>query len=78
MELVRDETPDFVEFDELIERVCPNISFIQYKNVYRKCVVQKTRTVYDYYGGSEEKAWWECDMKALYKILLEKGLVTEE
>ena len=78
VELMRDETPDFVEFDELIERVCPNISFIQYKNVYRKCVVQKTRTDYDYYGGSEEKAWWECNLKDLYKILLEKGLITED
>lgn len=78
VELMRDETPDFVEFDELIERVCPNISFIQYKNVYRKCVVQKTRTEHDYYGGSEEKAWWECNLKDLYKILLEKGLISEE
>lgn len=77
VELMRDETPDFVEFDELIEQVCPNISFIQYKNIYRKCVTQKTRTDYDYYGGSEEKAWWECDMKTLYKTLLEKGLITE-
>ena len=78
VELMRDETPDFVEFDELIEQVCPNISFIQYKNVYRKCVAQKSRTDYDYYGGSEEKAWWECNLKDLYKILLEKGLITEE
>lgn len=78
VELMRDETPDFVEFNELIEQVCPNISFIQYKNIYRKCVVQKTRTDYDYYGGYEEKAWWECNLKALYKILLEKGLITEE
>ena len=78
VELMRDETPDFVEFDELIEKVCPNISFIQYKNIYRKCVVQKTGTECDYYGGSEEKAWWECNLKNLYKILLEKGLITEE
>lgn len=78
VELMKEQTPDFVEFDELIEQVCPNISFIQYKNVYRKCVVQKTRTDYDYYGGSEEKAWWECNLKDLYKILLEKGLITEE
>lgn len=77
VELMRDETPDFVEFDELIERICPNISFIQYKNIYRKCVTQKTRTDYDYYGGYEEKAWFECDMKTLYKILLEKGLISE-
>lgn len=78
VELMREDTPDFVEFDELIERVCPNISFIQYKNIYRKCVTQKTRTNYDYYGGSEEKAWFECDMKELYKILLENGLITED
>ena len=77
MELMKEETPDFVEFDELIEQVCPNISFIQYKNVYRKCVVQKTRTDCDYYGGSKEKAWWECNLKDLYKILLEKGLITK-
>ena len=48
VELMKEEIPDFVEFDELIERVCPNISFIQYKNVYRKCVSQKTRTDDDY------------------------------
>ena len=78
VELMREETPDFVKFDELIERVCPNISFIQYKNVYRKCVTQKTRTDCDYYGGSEEKAWFECNLKDLYKILLEKELITEE
>ena len=78
VEFLKEQTPDFVEFDELIEQVCPNISFIQYKNVYRKCVAQKTRTEHDYYGGSEEKAWWECNLKDLYKILLEKGLITEE
>ena len=78
VQLMREETPDFVEFDELIERVCPNISFIQYKNVYRKCVSQKTRTDYDYYGGSEEIAWFECNLKDLYKILLEKGLIAED
>lgn len=78
VEFLKEQTPDFVEFDELIEQVCPNISFIQYKNVYRKCVVQKTRTDYDYYSGSEERAWFECNLKDLYKILLEKGLITEE
>ena len=78
VEFLKEQTPDFVEFDELIEQVCPNISFIQYKNVYRKCVTQKTRTEHDYYGGSEERAWWECDMKTLYKTLLEKGLITED
>lgn len=78
VEFLKEQTPDFVEFDELIEQVCPNISFIQYKNIYRKCVVQKTRTDYDYYSGSEEKAWWECNLKTLYKTLLEKGLITEE
>lgn len=78
VEFMKEQTPDFVEFDELIEQVCPNISFIQYKNVYRKCVTQKTRTEHDYYGGSEEKAWWECNLKTLYKTLLEKGLITEE
>ena len=78
VEFLKEQTPDFVEFDELIEQVCPNISFIQYKNVHRKCVTQKTRTEHDYYGGSEERAWWECDMKTLYKILLEKGLISEE
>ena len=78
VEFLKEQTPDFVEFDELIERVCPNISFIQYKNVYRKCVTQKTRADYDYYGGSEEIAWFECNLKELYEILLEKGLITED
>lgn len=78
LDIFSDSTPDFVEFDNLIEQVCPNISFIQYKNIRRSCITQKTRTEYDYYGGSEERAWWECDLKRLYELLKEKHLITEE
>ena len=78
LDIFSDSALDFVEFDNLIEQVCPNISFIQYKNIYRSCVTQKTRTEYDYYGGSEERAWWECDLKRLYELLKEKHLITEE
>ena len=42
---MKEETPDFAEFDELIERVCPNISFIQYKNVYRNVLFRKQERI---------------------------------
>jgi hypothetical protein len=72
-----DIIPEFIKFDELIEQICPNITFIQYKKLHNACVEQKYRYEYDYYGGSEKRMWWECDLKHLYQTLINMKVITE-
>lgn len=77
------ETPlaSFEEFDVLIEKINPNISFIQYKKLYNKCVSINDKVTFyqDYYGGSgESTSAYECDIKKLFSMLVEMGLINIE
>lgn len=71
-----DEQPNsFKEFDNLLEKVCPNITFIQYKTIYNECVSIDKRSIGDYYGGTEYRACFKLDVKKCYEMLLEKELI---
>ena len=61
----------FVEFDNLIEKIDPNIGFLKYKKIYNNCVEISTYRDHDYYGGSTENAQFKCDLKKLYNMLEE-------
>jgi len=76
-EISGDDPNDFKEFDELLERLCPNITFLQYKKIYHECVDIETTYEHDYYGGSETIHRWRCDMEKLYKLLIEKNFIKE-
>ena len=70
------ESPkEFVEFDALLEKLCPNISFLQYKRVREACVTCESDYENDYYGGREEYSYWVCDLKQLHAALVERNLV---
>ena len=67
---------EFELFDEVMEKICPNITFLQYKKLYRECVRVDTRHQSDYYS------WWDedfhkCDIEKLFDMLLEMGYIKE-
>ena len=64
----------FQEFDSILEKVCPNIGFLQYKNIYNQCVETGEKSEGDYYGGSVSYAYYKANLKNLYDILVEKNL----
>lgn len=66
---------DFSSLDELLEKICQNISFLQYKNIKSQCVSVDEYSEHDYYGGCVEYARYRCDLEQLYNILQEKGLI---
>ena len=68
----------FTRFDELLEEVCPTITFLQYKKIYRECVTVKEYSTSDYYGGTVNYAKYVCDTKKLYALLVELDIVKEE
>lgn len=66
------ESPkEFDEFDKILEKACPNISFMQYKRLKNDSVKLVNYTDRDYYGGSESKSYWECDLKKLFEGIKE-------
>lgn len=66
----------FKAFDELLEKLCPNISFMQYKSIYNETVKIVEDGYGDYYGGYRNNAHFECDLVKLYEMLSERGLIT--
>lgn len=71
-----DQPTSYEEFDSLLEKVCPTITFLQYKKLYNACVSIGTYDEHDYYGGSTEHAYFICDIEKLYSELSEIGLIT--
>lgn len=65
---------EFVELDSILEKVCPNISFLQYKNICNKIINSDTRSEGDYYGGSVTYGYKYFNVRSLYDALVEKGL----
>lgn len=66
----------FKEFDDLLEKVCPQISFLQYKKLYNHCVTTDTESHGDYYGGNVEYGFYICHLPKLYEMLVKMGIVT--
>lgn len=69
---------EFTELDNLLERICPNLTFLQYKKIERECVEVDTDFNSDYYGGCQQDSYYKCDLKKLYETLMEMGLISEE
>lgn len=67
----------YERFDNLLTEICPNISFLQYKKLYNNCVSIDTYNHSDYYGGSTDNAYFVCDIKELYNLLVEMKLIEE-
>lgn len=68
----------FAEFDSLLEEVCPQISFLQYKKLYNETVTTETSYDHDYYGGSTESACFVCDLPKLYDMLVQMEIIKRE
>lgn len=68
---------EFEELDNLLGKICPSITFLQYKKIRATCVETETCSSPDYYGGCEHFAYWVCDLKKLHNMLVEMGLLAE-
>jgi hypothetical protein len=68
---------EFEELDNLLGKICPSITFLQYKKVRAACVETETYSSPDYYGGCEHFAYWACDLKKLHNMLVEMELLAE-
>lgn len=73
----KQEQKEFVELDDFLIKVAPNISFLQYKRIFNHCVDKVEWHEYDYYSAGTDETCWRCDMKKLYETLKEMNLIKE-
>lgn len=65
----------FKEFDEMLEKLCPDISFMTYKKLYNETVTIEERSEHDYYGGTEYRHNYKCDLEKLHKLMVELNII---
>ena len=65
----------FSEFDNLLESLCPDLSFLKYKKLYHQCVDIEQGIENDYYGGSIHHAFYRCDIQKMFEMLDEWNLI---
>lgn len=70
-----DPPREFEELDAFLEKIAPNLSFLQYKRIFRDCCTQQTSYDSGYYGGGTNYLHWECDLQKLYSVLAEMRLL---
>jgi hypothetical protein len=69
------EPANFEIFDSLLEKICPNITFLQYKSIYSEVVRDDTSYDSDYYGGSTTYAYRYFKVSDLYEALKSRKLI---
>lgn len=60
---------EFDTLDEILEEYCPNITFIQYKNLVRECTSIEDWREGDYYGGSTTNYRHVCNVEKLVECI---------
>lgn len=59
---------EFKELDELLEKIKPSITFLEYRKLERECVTIEEYDSGDYYSSSTS-ARWKCDLEILFSII---------
>ena len=68
------EPEEFDTFDKIMEAICPNISFLNYKKIRKECCEIEEYHEHDYYSDYEKNRWI-CDLDKLVSILDELKLI---
>ena len=71
--LTPSEPDEFNQLDELLEKICPNITFLHYKKIRKECIEIEDSSESDYYGGAAYYSNWVCDLEKMYEVLKELG-----
>lgn len=70
-----DPQPDFDELDAILQNICPNISWLNYKYIMKHFVEVKEKSEDDYYGGTEYRHYYEARFNDIIAWLKENKLI---
>lgn len=71
-----EEEPNFDDFENLILHFCPNITFVEFRNI-RGLIKQNDWTEDEYYGNSTNYSEKYVFLEDIYNWLVEKGHLVE-
>src|ERR1019366_6274789 len=75
----RDSEPEpELDLTALFEKVCPNMTFLQYRKVMKDIVVQSSRTEHEYYGNYTEYSIKIVQYRVLYNKLVECKVLSDD
>lgn len=66
-----EEPLPFKALDDLLLKIVPDLTFLQYRRIQNECVTADSRYSPDYYGGGVTYNFWVCDLVKMYDILEE-------
>lgn len=75
--MIPDEIPDFEELYEFLEAVCPKLSFLDGRYIFKHIVSVRNYQENDYYSRTEN-AQYICNLKELMDYLTSKKYFEEE
>lgn len=67
--------PAFELFDNILEKVCPNVTFLQYKKICNKVIKYDTRIQNEYYGNYYHYSIKKANYHELYHCLKEMKVI---
>lgn len=68
--------PEFADLDAILETICPNITFLQYKRIIASVVSRGGRSAREYYGNYTDYGVKTVRLGALCEELRENGLLS--
>lgn len=63
-----DDTPEFTELYDLLEEICPDISFLTFRKIQKECVEIITYEDNDYYSTTVN-SYYRCNLEKMFEIL---------
>ena len=73
-----DDPEPEIELDSLFERVCPAISFLQYRKVMKDIIENDTIEDREYYGNYTKYGVKRVSYKKLYESLVTNGIISSD
>lgn len=61
--------PNFDELDLILEKVDPDILYVEYKRIVRECVTFEDSSYSEYYGGRSNYRCYVLNFAKLYELL---------
>lgn len=72
--VIAEQEPEFESLDKIIEELCPNITFLQYRRLCQTLIKEEQDSDYYYYGNYREKRIKSIILDELENYLREKNL----
>jgi hypothetical protein len=70
--------PEFDSLRGILEKICPEISYLKYKKLMSECLETSTYTYNEWYGNCTNYAIKRIKLKKLYDWFIKEGIIKND